>query len=190
MPLVQKRPRGHLVSPPSIPSRCRARLTKKQTRNFVEGYHFGPLWSRRKVVRFSTDVPINESPVNLRFVDMKSKYHRTSTSLNVHESRVYVDTDVFLVSGYWDPKADVNRSVFAATKIIWRGEISVVRAGKFVPYSKRMKDGRKADIAVKRYVSSFVTYTTLILILSCSFVAVFRYRKTFRKFVPKTIIGN
>ena len=121
---------------------------------------------------------------------MKSKYTRTRTSLSVHESRVYVGADMFLVSGYWDPKADVNRSVFAVAKIIWRGEISVVHAGKFVPYCKRMKDGQKADVAVKRYVSSFITYTTLALILSCSFAEFFKHRKTLRKFVPRTITGN
>ena len=97
---------------------------------------------------------------------------------------------MFLVSGYWDPKADVNRSVFAVTKIIWRGEISVIRAGKFVPYSKRMKDGRKADVAVKRYVSSFVTQTALTLIPPLSFAEVFKHRKILRKFVPRTIVGN
>ena len=120
---------------------------------------------------------------------MKSKYNRTTTSLSVHESRVYVGTDMFLVSGYWDPKADMNRSVFAVAKIIWRGEISVVRAGKFIPYSKRMKDGRKADVAVKRYVSSFISYITSTLTPSCSFAEVFKHRKSLRKFVPRTIAG-
>jgi hypothetical protein len=96
---------------------------------------------------------VNESPSNLRYVDMKSKYSRTGTSRNVHESRVYVGQDMFLVSGYWDPKADINRSAFALTKTIWRGELSVVRAGRYIPYHKRMKDGHKADLAVKRYVS-------------------------------------
>ena len=134
-------------------------------------------------------MPIRESPTNLRFVDMKSKYDRTTTSLNVHESRVHIGADMFLVSGYWDPRADVNRSVFAVTKIIWRGEISVVRAGKFIPYSKRMRDGRKADVAVKRYASSFISYTILTLIPSCSFAQVFKHRKALRKFVPRTIVS-
>jgi hypothetical protein len=111
------------------------------------------------VVRFNTDVPVNESPTNLRYVDMKSKFNRTGTSLSVHESRVYIGGDMFLVSGYWDPKADVNRSVFAVTKIVWKGEISVVHAGRYIPYSKRMKDGRKADAAVRRYVNSFVIHS-------------------------------
>ena len=160
---------------------------KEKTRTFVEGYHFGPLWSRRKVVRFDTDVPINESPCNLRYVDMKSKYSRTGTSLTVHESRVHIGQDMFLVSGYWDPKAEVNRSVLAVMKIVWRGEISVIRAGRYIPYTKYMKDGQKAELAVKRYVYSMSrsiwTLTTL-----ARFAQVFKHRKLSRKLVPKAIV--
>ena len=166
------------------------RLTKRQTRGFVEGYLFGPLWSRRRVVRFDTDIPLNESPANIRFVDMKSRYNRTATSLSVHESRVLIGADMFLVSGYWDPKADVNRSVFAVTKTIWRGEVSVVRAGRFIPYCKRMKDGRKADLAVKRYVSPFTTAPILVLMSFGSFAGVFKHRRASRKPVPQTILCN
>ena len=160
----------------------------RKARAFVEGYHFGPLWSRRKVVRFGTDVPINESPGNIRYVDMKSKYNRTGTSLSIHESRVYVGQDMFLVSGYWDPKADVNRSVFAVMKIIWRGELSVVRAGRYIPYYKRMKDGQKAELAVKRWVEYFPSRSDLDLMTFGRFVQVFKHRKLSRKFVPRTIL--
>jgi hypothetical protein len=155
MPVVQKRPHGPLVRSNGSLFHY-FHLTNKQIRTFVEGHHFGPLWSRRKVVRFGMDAPVVGSPVNIPYVDMESEFNRTTTSLKVHESRVYVGQDVFLVSGYWDPKADINRSVFAVTKVIWRGEISVVRAGRYIPYTKRMRDGRKADVAVRRYVSTFV----------------------------------
>ncbi|KAF9647793.1 hypothetical protein BDM02DRAFT_3270000 [Thelephora ganbajun] len=154
MPSVQRQPRGPV------------------TRTFTEGYHFGPLWSRRKVVRFNTDIPFNESHANIRYVDMKSKYSRTGTSLSVHESHVHIGQDMFLVSGYWDPKADVSRSIFAVTRVIWRGEISVIRAGRYIPYCKRMKDGKKADLAVKR------------------FAEVFKHRRIAKKLVPKTILVN
>ena len=49
MPLVQKQPRGQVVRLPNACLYCLA-THKKQTRAFIEGYHFGPLWSRRKVV--------------------------------------------------------------------------------------------------------------------------------------------
>ena len=94
---------------------------------------------------------------------MKSKYSRTNTSRSVHESRVFVGQDMFLVSGYWDSKADINRSVFSVMRIIWRGELSVVCAGRYVPYHKRMKGGHKADIAVKRYV--VISFIPLVSIL-------------------------
>jgi hypothetical protein len=119
---------------------------------------------------------------------MKDKYSRTSTSLSVHESRVHIGQDMFLVSGYWDPKADVNRSVFSLTKFIWRGEVAVVRAGRFVPYCKRMKDGHKADLAVKRYVVSFMVPSISALTTSDSFVQVFKHRRTIRRLVPRTIL--
>jgi len=160
----------------------------RKARAFIEGYHFGPLWSRRKVVRFDTDVPINESPGNIRYVDMKNKYSRTGTSLSVHESRVHIGQDMFLVSGYWDPKADVNRSVFAVMKIIWRGELSVVCAGRYVPYYKRMKYGQKAELAVKRWVESFTSHPIWTLTMFGRFAHVFKHRKLSRKFVPRTIL--
>ena len=118
---------------------------------------------------------------------MKSKYSRTGTSLTVHESRVHIGQDMFLVSGYWDPKAEVNRSVLAVMKIVWRGEISVIRAGRYIPYTKYMKDGQKAELAVKRYVYSMSrsiwTLTTL-----ARFAQVFKHRKLSRKLVPKAIV--
>lgn len=158
MPVVQARPRGQTVRPANTTFHL-CGLMRRKARAFVEGYHFGPLWSRRKVVCFDTDVPINESPDNICYVDMKSKFSRTGTSLNIHESRVHIGQDMFLVSGYWDPKADVNRSVFAAMKVIWKGELSVVRAGRYIPYHKRMRDGNKAELAVKRFVKSFTSHS-------------------------------
>lgn len=161
---------------------------RRKTRTFVEGYHFGPLWSRQKVVRFDADVPINESPGNIRYVDMKSSYSRTGTSLSVHESRVHIGQDMFLVSGYWDPKADVNRSVLAVMKIIWRGELSVIRAGRYISYYKRMKDGKKAELAVKRWAESFMNRSAWTLTTFGRFAQIFKHRKLSRKFVPRTII--
>ena len=150
MPSVQTPPHGLTVRLVEFLFHSPQAHAKKKTRTFTEGYHFGPLWSRRRVVRFPTDVPVNESPSDLCYVDMKSEYSRTSTSRSVHESRVHIGQDMFLVSGYWDPKADVNRSVYSVMKIVWRGELSVVRAGRYIPYCKRMKAGSKADLAVKR----------------------------------------
>lgn len=166
------------------------RLTKEKTRTFTEGYHFGPLWSRRKVVRFDTDIPINETPTNLRYVDMKSNFSLTGTSLSVHESRVQIAGDMFLVSGFWDPKAGINRSIFAVTKIIWKGEISVICAGQYIPYRKRMKGGSKADLAVKRCVNSFTIPSICPHMAFGSFAEVFKHRRMSRKFVPRAILQH
>ena len=187
MPLVQNQPRGHTVRLVNTFSRCLETHTKK-TRSFIEGYHFGPLWARPRIVRFNVDTPFNESPSNLHYVDMKSRYSRTATSLSIHESRVHIGRDMFLISGYWDPKADVNWSVLAIMKIIWRGELSVVHAGRYVPYYKRMKDGRKADLAVKRYAHSFAIPSISTLTVSNRFAEVFKHRRAARRFVPKMIL--
>lgn len=95
---------------------------------------------------------------------------------------------MFLVSGYWDPKADVNRSALSVAKTIWRGELSIVRAGKFIPYRKRMKEGHKADLAVQRYVVSLLTTSVATLTTSGRFVEVFKQRRKARKLVPRTIL--
>ena|ERR1700753_134860 len=187
MPSVQTRPRGPTVCFIQALSHHHEANTKRKTRTFVEGFHFGPLWSRRKVVRFTTDIPVKESPSNLRYVDMESKYTRTSTSRGIHESRVHIGQDMFLVSGYWDPKADVNRSFFALTKIIWKGELSVVCAGRYVPYRKRMNDGHKADIAVKRHVSFTILFISTLKTFS-RFAQVFKHRRSIRRLVPRTIL--
>jgi len=95
---------------------------------------------------------------------------------------------MFLVSGYWDPKAIVNRSVYAAMKIVWKGELSVVCAGQYIPYLKRVKDGRKAELAVKRWATSLTNHFIWTLTTFGRFVQVFKYRKLSKKFVPKTIL--
>ena len=190
MPLVQTQPQGRTVRLANIFFHRRAAHAKNKTRTFVEGYHFGPLWGRRKVVQFDTDVPVNESSSNLRYVDMRGSYSRTWTALSVHESRVHIGRDMFLVSGYWDPKADINRSIFAAMKIIWRGELSVVHAGRYIPYYKRIKDGHKADLAVKRCANSSLIPSISTLMMSKRFAEVFKHRRTVRRFVPKTILQH
>ena len=59
---------------------------------------------------------------------------------------------MYLVTGYWDRYRDVNRSVKAATGFTWRGELIVVKAGCTIPYLKRIRRSRQADIAASKYV--------------------------------------
>lgn len=96
---------------------------------------------------------------------------------------------MFLVSGYWDPGADINRSAFTVMKIVWRGELSVVRAGRYIPYSKYMRDGKKAELAVKRCVESFLSRSILTLTTIGRFAQVFKHRRLTRGVVPKTIVS-
>ena len=83
--------------------------------------------------------------------------------------------------------ADINRSVFAVTKVTWRGELSVVCAGRYVPYHKYMKDGHKASLTVKRYENSFMIPPILTLMTSNRFAEVFKQCRTVRKFVSRMI---
>jgi len=93
---------------------------------------------------------------------------------------------MFLVSGYWDPKADVNQSVWAVAKIIWRGELSVVHVEGYVLYYKCTKDSHKADLTVKRYVNPFTICAISSLTTSTRFVQIFKHCKALKKFFPKT----
>lgn len=94
-------------------------------------------------------VPANESLSNPRYVAVEEKFTRTRTSLAVHDCRVTIGKDMYLVTGYWDKGAVANRSVFAATGEVWRGEVIVTCAGRYIPFKKRARNGLAAESAVK-----------------------------------------
>lgn len=120
-----------------------------QSIEFNEGYHFQPLRSSKKIVKILARVPGNESLTSPRYLAVEYNFKRTRTSLAIHDCRVAIGKDMYLVTGYWDPKSVVNRSVFTGTGEIWKGEIIVTCLGRYIPYNKRVKNGPRAAIAAK-----------------------------------------
>ena len=129
-------------------------LMTQKSLSTVEGYHFQPLRHRKKIVRLNTHVPDNETFSNPRYIAVEECFDMPPRrSVKVHDCRVVVDGDMYLVTGYWDRYSDVNRSVKTATGLTWKGEIVVVKAGRYIPYLKKVNRPFKVDIAAMKYVS-------------------------------------
>ncbi|KAF9643982.1 hypothetical protein BDM02DRAFT_3191012 [Thelephora ganbajun] len=136
MPLVRKRPTG------------------RTTRSTVEAYHFQPLRNRKKVVRLNALVPDNETASNPRYVDVEERLN-IPCHVKVHDCRVVIGADMYLVTGYWYRHSDINQSIMATTGLTWRGELIVIRAGRYIPYLKRVNCSRLADVAVMRFIHKY-----------------------------------
>ena len=126
-------------------------LTTKKTRGTIGGYHFQPLRHQKKVIRLNTLVPDGETFANPRHVDIEEQFDIPHRSIKVHDCRVMVGDDMYLVTGYWYRYGSVNRSVKTATGLTWRGELVVVKVGRFIPYLKRINRPYQADIAARKY---------------------------------------
>lgn len=131
-------------------------LTTKKSRGTIEAYHYQPLRDRKKVVRLNTLVPDNETLSNPRYVKVEEHFNIPRPSAKVHDCRVVVNEDMYFVTGYWDRYGDVNRSIKTATGLTWRGELMIVKAGRQVPYLKRVGGPFNADIAAVKYVLSVI----------------------------------
>ena len=97
-------------------------------------------------------VPDGETLSNPRYVDVEGSFNIPRRSIKVHDCRIVIGANMYLVTGYWYRYSDVNRSVRTATGLTWRGEIVVINAGRSIPYLKRVKHTRQADIAMSKYV--------------------------------------
>lgn len=100
----------------------------------------------------NTFVPDEETSSNPRYVNVEERFAISRRSVKVHDCRIILGVDMYLVTGYWYRYSDVNRSVMTATGLAWRGELVVVKAGSIIPYLKRVSHPRKADIAAKKCV--------------------------------------
>lgn len=127
-------------------------LTVKKSRDIVEAYHYQPLGHRKKVVRLNALVPDDETLSNPRYINVEEHFNVPRRSAKVHDCRVIIGADMYLVTGYWYRHGDVNRSIKTATGLTWKGELIVVKAGRSIPYLKRVSHSRKADIAASKYV--------------------------------------
>ena len=124
----------------------------KNAKGTVEAYHFQPLLYRKKTVHLNTLVPDDETSLNPRYVNVEEQLDIPCRSVKVHDCRVVLGADMYLVTGYWYEYSDVNRSVKTATGLTWRGELVIVRAGRTIPYLRRVSRPYQADIATKKCV--------------------------------------
>lgn len=124
-----------------------------KTRGTINAYHFQPLRHQKKVIRLNTLVPDDETLSNPRYINVEEHFNIPRRSVKVHDCRVVVGEDVYLVTGYWYRYADTNRSVKTATGLTWKGELVVVKAGRFIPYLKRVDRPLQADVAATKYAS-------------------------------------
>ncbi|KAF9643349.1 hypothetical protein BDM02DRAFT_3132487 [Thelephora ganbajun] len=137
MPLIRKRPVG------------------RTTRGTVEAYHFQSLRHRKKVIWLNTLVPDDETLSNPRYVDVEDRLDIPHRSVKVHDCRVVIGADMYLVTGYWYRYSSINRSVKTATGLTWRGELIIIKAGRFIPYLKRVNRPHQADIAAMKFILKF-----------------------------------
>jgi hypothetical protein len=127
-------------------------MTKK-TRGTIEAYHYQPLRLCKRVVQLNTLVPGRETFSNPRYVNVEERFDTPRRNIKIHDCRVVIGRDMYLVTGCWYKHSGINRSVKTATGLSWRGELIVARAGSYIPYLKRVSRPRGADIAAAKYVS-------------------------------------
>jgi len=69
----------------------------------------------------------------------------------VHDCRVIVGRDVFLIVAHWLPDAIPNLALKAACGgLEWKGELSIVQIGRYVPFYKRFKTPSAVNTAISR----------------------------------------
>lgn len=70
---------------------------------------------------------------------------------DVHDCRVVVGRDVFLIVAHWSPDAIPNLALKATCRgLEWRGELSIVQMGTHVPFYKRCKSPSAVNAAISR----------------------------------------
>jgi hypothetical protein len=165
-----------------------ATLTKEKSRDFIEAYHFQPFRSRRQIVRLNTLVPDDEGFSNPRYIAVEEQFNIPRPSTQVHDCRVMVGSDMYLVTGYWDRYGYENRSIKATIGLVWKGEITVVKAGRYIPYQKKVNHRpREANLAVEKYVLPPLSFMMCRLIASYRFIRKFKLHQRLRKRAPTMI---
>lgn len=151
MPLIRQRPAGRTVRCPQA-SHNQLIVDTKKARSTIEAYHFQSLLHRKKIVLLNTLVPYEETSLNPRYVNVEERFTIPRRSVKVHDCRIILGRDMYLVTGYWYRYSDINRSVMTATGLAWRGELVVVRTGRIIPYLRRVSHPHQVDIATKKCV--------------------------------------
>jgi hypothetical protein len=122
-----------------------------KTAGVVRGLFFGSLRPRPARVSFVSLVPHGEGFDNPRYVKFEPRFSKRVKQNDIHECTVTVGRDTFLISAYWEGKDSPNTAVeVACPGLEWRGEITVVQAGRFVTFYKDVKNLSVASKAVSK----------------------------------------
>jgi hypothetical protein len=136
----------------------------------TRGYVFSLQRSRRLPVVFKTIVPVTETFENPRYVRVEDRFSQPIAGKEIHDCKVVVDKNVFLVTAYWKEDSHRNRAVETAGKgLRWRGEIAVVQVGRLTPFYKRPKNPSSVNKAVARSV-----FTLWIWVLHLAYFSFFQ----------------
>ena len=153
MAILRVHPTGQTVSHQLLIVKRPFSLTTSKTAGKTRGYIFSSQRSRRHPIEFKTIVPVAESFENPRYIRIEDRFSQPTTGNEIHDCKVVVDKDVFLITAYWKEDSHRNRAVEAAGKgLRWRGEIAVVQVGRLTPFYKHPKSPSSVNKAVARFV--------------------------------------
>ncbi|KAF9790772.1 hypothetical protein BJ322DRAFT_1104420 [Thelephora terrestris] len=128
----------------------------------TEGYIFRSQRHRRLPIHFKTIVPLAETFENPRYIRIKDEFSQPIAGNEIHDCKVIVDKNVFLITAYWKEDGQRNMAVESVGKgLRWKGEIAVVQVGKFTPFYKHPKNPSSVNKAIARFVTEFTFCTAL-----------------------------
>ena len=122
----------------------------------AHGYLFSSRRTRRTPVKFTTVSPLVEKSVKGRnhlehCIKMEEVFLMAPPPGDVHDCRVVVGRNVFLIVAYWSPDTTHNLALKTACGgLEWRGELSIVQMGTHVPFYKRCKTPSAVNAAISR----------------------------------------
>lgn len=121
----------------------------------MEGYIFSSKRHRRFPVVFGTVVPVAETFENPRYIRIEDRFSHPIPGNDIHDCKVVVDKNIFLITAYWKEDDHRNMAVESAGKgLRWKGEIAVVQVGRLTPFYKRPKNPSSVNKAVARFAFS------------------------------------
>ena len=98
-------------------------------------------------------IPRKESYKNPQYLKIEEAFAKTVDPQEIHDCRVSVGKDRFLVTAYWNGTEAPNAAVKKASGgLDWRGEIAVVQTGQVVVFYKQICH----TSAVKKVLAKYV----------------------------------
>lgn len=114
---------------------------------------------------FKAIVPLAETFENPRYIRIEDRFSQPTVGNEIHDCKVVIDKNVFLITAYWKESDHRNMAVETAGKgLRWRGEIAVVQVGRIKPFYKRPKNPHCVNKAVARFVFPLSSHTWLLFL--------------------------